>query len=536
MKDFMKRNWVLLTLIIFIVMSSIWLLFKGLPYQHDIGFHFSRMVSLAQTMRHGDILALVHDAFYGYGYALGIFYGNFFFYLPSFLYLIGLPSIFSFKILYLFMNIGTVLITYYTCKRIIPNKKIAVLTTMLYTFSEYRLYDYFVRGAVGETLAFMVAPLVILGLYEIIVGDYKKWYLFSIGFVLLLLSHMITTILMAFFCVLIITIQYKRFLEEKKRFFYLILSGIVGLLLGAFFLFPILEQYFFSNISIFVDGSFYAPSGYAIRRMIIPRWFFTPYLGVPLIMLFPIRFFFSKKEIDQKYQSLLFFNDVLLVLGILSFVCTTRIFPWAKLTAIVSFVQFSWRLLLFTTLFFCISVGINLFFLLQSKRKDIVKTISWFIILTAFFTNLLYFVQYGIRVNHYDNFYENEIGNAEYLLSGTDWQDIDKPLEEILTNHSDLIVSYTKKGTSITVEYSNNLQEDTYVELPLFNYLGYQVDHDLKIEDGTNHLIRVYLKDSSGKFQVSYQGTMVQKISYIVSFVSLIGFSGFIIKKNIRKK
>lgn len=536
MKDFIKRNWVFLTLISFMIIGSIWLLAKGIPYQHDIGFHFSRMVSLAQTMRHGDILALVHDAFYGYGYALGLFYGNFFFYLPSFLYLIGLPAILSFKILYLFMNVGTVLITYYTCKKMIPSKKIAILTTMLYTFSEYRLYDYFVRGAVGETLAFMVAPLVILGLYEIIVDDYKKWYLFSIGFVLLLLSHMITTILMAFFCILIIIVQYKRFLEEPKRFFYLIISGIFGLLLGAFFLFPILEQYFFSNISIFVEGSFYAPSGYAIRRMIIPRWFFTPYLGVPLIMLFPIRFFFNKNEIDTKYKSLLFFNDILLALGILSLVCTTRIFPWTKLTAIVSFVQFSWRLLLFTTLFFCISIGINLFLLTKSLRKDIVKTIYCFIVLTAFFTNILYSVQYGIRVNHYDTFYENEIGNAEYLLSGTDWTEIDQPLEEIYTNNSDLIISYTKNGTSITVEYSNNLQKDTYIELPLFYYLGYQVDQDLKIEDGTNHLIRIYLEDSNGEFQVSYQGTMIQKISYVISFLSLIGFSGYIIKKGLLKK
>ncbi len=536
MKKFVNKYLIQITLISLIIISSLWLIPKGMPYQHDIGFHYERMVTLAKTIHHGDILALVHDAFYGYGYALGIFYGNFFFYLPAFLCLIGLPSMLAYKIFFIFINIGTVYIAYYVSKKIIPNQKVALLTTILYSLSEYRMYDVFVRGAIGETLAFMVIPLVMLGLYEIIYQDDNKWYLFSIGFVLLLLSHLITTILMAFFCIIIIVVNYKKFLQQPKRFWHLIMSGILGLLLGCFFFVPILEQYFFSNISIFTDGSVYLPMGTPIRELLLPKWFFSCYLGISIIMLIPIRFFFSKKELDSSYHTLLSFSNILMILGILSWLSVTNIFPWKLLNSTLSFIQFPWRLLLFSTLFFTISIGINLYLLLKTSRKDIGKTIAWFIILVSFATNLLYSVQYGIRKNHYLTFPENEIGNGEYLLAGTNRWETENLVEKIFTNNQELTVHYKKVGTTMTVWYSNNLKEDTYVELPLYNYLGYQVDNDLKIVDGNQHLIRIYLTEDNGKFQVSYRGTTIQKAAYCVSFLSLLGFGIMRIKNRNQSK
>ena len=88
----------------------------------------------------------------------------------------------------------------------------------------------------------------------------------------------------------------------------------------------------------------------------------------------------------------------------------------------------------------------------------------------------------------------------------------------------------------MTVWYSNNLKEDTYVELPLYNYLGYQVDNDLKIVDGNQHLIRIYLTEDNGKFQVSYRGTTIQKAAYCVSFLSLLGFGIMRIKNRNQSK
>lgn len=529
MKDFLKKNWVFITLTLLVIINSGWLIFKGMPFQHDIEFHYSRIISLANTIKNGDFFALIHDAFYGYGYALGIFYGNLFFYIPSLLYIIGLPDILVFKLFYILINIGTVIITYFSMKGIIKNKKISVFITILYCLSEYRLIDVFVRGAVGEMLAFMVAPLIIYGIYEIIYGDCKKWYLFTIGFVLILLSHLISTVLMVIFCSIIILFNIKRFWNEKCRIKYLIISVIVGILLGAFFIFPILEQYLLSEISIFVDGSVYYPTGLSILNLVIPSKLFSYYLGVSIILLIPIRFFVKKKNIDKNDYKLLSFSNYLFILGVIAWMFTSDIFPWKYLGNMFSFIQFPWRLLFIATLFLSFSIGINIYLLYKNGHKKIVDAVFKFIIIASLITIGLYSVQYGIRKNHYNTFTTNEIGNGEYLLSNTDLFELKNKVYGFNTNNDELIFDYSKKGTKVVINYSNNLTSDTYIEIPLFNYLGYDINSNLKVENGTNDFMKIYLEDENGSFEIYYKGTSIQKISYIISFITGVSFIGFLI-------
>ena len=101
---------------------------------------------------------------------------------------------------------------------------------------------------------------------------------------------------------------------------------------------------------------------------------------------------------------------------------------------------------------------------------------------------------------------------------------------EFVTNNKDLIFDYDKVGTRVKVSYSNNLVEGTYIEVPLFNYLGYKINPKLKVVNGENDLIRVYLDNIEGTFEISYDGTLVQKISYSISITSLIIFSLYMFK------
>ena len=107
-----------------------------------------------------------------------------------------------------------------------------------------------VRAAIGETLAFMFLPIVILGLYELLFRDYKKFYIFSLGFVGLINCHLLSTVLSFIVVVFIVIFYIFKLLEEPKRILYIIYSAILGLLIGAFFIFPMLEQYFRADLLI----------------------------------------------------------------------------------------------------------------------------------------------------------------------------------------------------------------------------------------------------------------------------------------------
>ena len=97
-----------------------------------------------------------------------------------------------------------------------------------------------------------------------------------------------------------------------------------------------------------------------------------------------------------------------------------------------------------------------------------------------------------------------------------------------------LEIDYKKNGTFIEISYKNNHEKDTYIEVPLFNYLGYKAE-GAKLVNGENNLIRLLVDNESGKIKVYYGMTKIQKVSYIISFISTLGFIGYIIIEK-RKK
>lgn len=538
MIEFIKKNKYMLIIFMLLVFSSFWLVTKGMPWQHDIEFHFSRLNALAHNLKNGDFIALIHDSFYGYGYANGIFYGNFYFYPFAFLSYLGLSNIHSLKIFYIAINLFTLLNTFYVSNKISKNKKISLIITIMYLFSNYRLFDVFTRGAVGEMLAFMVIPTVIYGLYNIVYDDYKKWYYFTIGFVLLLLSHLISTFLVAAFCVIIIVFNIKKLLREKQRIFYLIISGFVGLLFGAFFLFPIIEQYLKTEMNIFKVGSVF----HTINSVLTVKDFFLSYrpdslqLGYGLLLMLPLRFFIKKDKVLNDHKKLLSFADSLFVCGFISlFLIYFKPF-WKLFGEKLDFIQFPWRLFTISTIFFVFSLLIYFVILENSKfNRKVLRLCYLFVILVSLFNNMFFSIKCGFRRINFENFSINEIGTAEYLPYETNIDLIKKGGYSYRTNNKSMIVNYSKKGLKVNIKYSNNLNDDTYIEVPLINYLGYKAD-GAKIINGYNNLIRLVDLDESGEISVYYGGTNTQKISYFVSFVSVGLFLGYVLIKKVKNK
>ncbi len=518
-----KETFILLGIIL---LSSIWLISKGMPYAHDIEFHYGRVIGLTNCLKNGNIFGFIHEFYYGYGYATGLFYSNFYFYIPAILSGLGLSYMTSFKVLYLIINIFTTLSIYYVLKSITSNKKLSIIGTILYMFSNYRLVDIYPRGAMGEILSFMIIPLVILGLYEIVFRDYKKWYLFTIGFVLLLLCHLITTFLVGVFAFIFIVCNYKRFIEDKNRFKYLIISGVVGLLLGSFFILPMLEQKLYGNINIFEGESYFLPQDniVSIKNFLLPTGFFNTNLGIVLILLLPIRLFISKKDFKKKDNDkikLLRFADCFYILGIIAWVSTTKIFPWKLVGNSLDFIQFPWRLLIISTPFLVFSYIIYFSFIDKKKYTKYIYTI---IVLISISEVLLYSVQYGYRNKSY-NMGLNEIGTGEYLIYGTDTINLSKERNYITSNNSIDIMS-KKRGLKYEIYYRHNDYKNTYITVPIFNYYGYKATGDGKLVNGKNNLVRINLTKENGTVNISYGLTNIQKYSYIVSAIT--GISLFI--------
>ena len=123
---------------------------------------------------------------------------------------------------------------------VIKSKKISFIVSLIYLTVPYRLIDIYVRMAIGEVLAFTFIPLVFQGLYDIVNNEGKKWYLLVIGAVGILLSHNISTFLVALTSLIYLLFNLNKILKEKKiKKILIALIFIIGIV--VFFFIPLLE-------------------------------------------------------------------------------------------------------------------------------------------------------------------------------------------------------------------------------------------------------------------------------------------------------
>ena len=532
-----EKKLTITTLLLLIIIPSIWLIPKGAPWSHDIQYHYTRLVGLTETMKNGDFIALIHDSLNGFGYANGIFYSNIFFYPASLLSLCGISYINAYKIMYLLINIITVIVSYKCFKSILNDNKYALFTTTIYSISTYRIMDLIVRGAMGEILSFIFIPIIMLGLYEILYRDQKRWYLLSIGFVLLLLSHLITSVLVGIITLIIIIFNYKKIFKEKDRLKSLILSGIVGLFLGAFFVLPIIEQYFERNIQIFTDGSTLTmPYDFRVTflELFIPKELLIKNIGYGLYILLPIIYLYYKEK--KQNNNINHFANILIITGLICCLFTTAIFPWKYIGKYLTFIQFPWRLLIVATPFIALGLTIYMMNIKNKKSINIIKKLSVISVIISIIMATGYISVYTFLLKRPTKF-EPSIGTGEYLISGTklNTDNINSNKDFLFennykTNNSELIFTYKKEGKNINITYKNNTKNNTYIEVPLFNYKGYKAK-GAKIKNGNNNVIRLVLKDKQGKIKVYYDMTFIQKISYVISSISWIIFIFYLVTK-----
>lgn len=511
----MKKNKYLILLILIDILLCIFIFRSGIAFGHDLDFHLSRIQGLADSMNSGSIMSYIHVGLKGYGYANGLFYGNLFLYLPSLLVMIGLNVITSYKVLILILMISTSLIMYYTTNKIFKDEKLAFIASLLYTTCAYHMTDVVIRAALGEVIAYAIAPIILLGLYYIIFDDDKKWPIFAIGFVLLVNCHLLTTILMIFACIIVIVLNIKKIIKEK-RLKYFIYSFILGLLLGAFFILPFLEQYMSGQFVVSEIKSHLELRAVPISKLFlgfrigeIDDPLFVP-AGIGLVFVITSILRFKIKEKNK-------FVDTCLIVGLISLVATTNIFPWRLFEGTLAFIQFPWRLYLLATLFLSISSAYILTKLI--KNKNVFILLSIYVVAIGFVISYQAYTGAGYYNLKTLDYYT--VHGGEYLPLNTDLEKLDK---SYYTNNENLIYQADKDNLKITIEYQNG--KDSYLEVPILYYKGYVAEslntkEQYKIEKGTNNVIRINLKDQD-KIIVYYKGTKIQKISLFISIITLI--------------
>ncbi|MDG3143179.1 hypothetical protein MKL29_10270 [Streptococcus suis] len=241
----------LFRLILFTVLSIIpllpFILNGTFQMDWDAWFHFSRIYEIAQDIQHGKLIPDVsYFTFNNQGYAVNFFYPYFVNYPIALIFLLtGKPvtTIYIYNILFHILGLE---IAYQAFNKLRSNTVLSFSYAILYIFGigifNTRMLS---MGTYNQQLAFVFLPFAIIGIYEMIAGDYKKWYKYVIISVsLITLTHLLTTYLLVFYTLTIIalTLIFNRRLLNLERIINWLISGGTIVLLTLLFILPLFEQ------------------------------------------------------------------------------------------------------------------------------------------------------------------------------------------------------------------------------------------------------------------------------------------------------
>ena len=217
------------------------------------------------------------------------------------------------------------------------------------------------------------------------------------------------------------------------------------------------------------------------------------------------------------------------------FLCTDLV-PWQELAPVFGFMQFTWRLLLISTSLLSFSSGIIIYeYLKNSELKYIshLLVILYIIFICLINQKLSYLsieTYYAGSIEKLYDYNSFTVAAGEYLPVKLDIDLIRSDIRECKTNSQDIKIEYEQISGKSYIVFENNLSEDTYIDIPLLYYKGYVAksdkSHKYDLSEGYNTWIRINIGNvKEDNILLTYEGTNVLKVSYIISLISIIGFS-----------
>ncbi len=546
-QEFTEKDMIVFLLVGIALLVSYPLYNPTILYGHDINFHLYRIEGIKDGLLSGQFPVRIHPTHNnGYGYITASVYPELFLYIPAMLRVMGMSLITSYHVFIFCINLLTAVCMYVAAKGISGSKYVGCLASIIYTLSTWRVINLYYRAAIGEALAMTFFPLLFYGLYSILKGNYKKWWVLTFACTGIFMSHIISTLIAAFVAVAFFVI-YVKSLFQKERFFALLKAGVTTVLLNAWFLVAFFVYYV--GLDLFIkhkpeNTEYYQHAIFPtqlfnlfgtdfntsnlLSRGIVGEMSLTLGIGVTTCLVIALGYYlFTKKGKEQNS----FLRTMLFISVCLVFMSTT-LFPWGLLqqkriiNIFCGTMQFPWRFLSIASGMIVI-VGItNLEYMMDNlKKKKNSLAIGTAICALAFIywgcaytTTSSPIIRTGTAVST-----SGSIGwDNEYFKMGTNLSLFEE--NQYIASENIEITSYDKSGTNVHVTMSG-VTEGAWVEVPMLNFPGYRaVDEDgneLDIVDGNNNVVRVLLAYNSTEVDVFYGGLWYFRVAEIVSVVTL---------------
>jgi len=525
-----------------------WPLFKPGYFSHHDDLQIMRIFEMRRCLSDLQIpCRWAPDMGYGNGFPLFNYYSPFPYFLGAvFSYVVGYVN--SAKILF-FIPLLLGGISMYLLGKELFGEKGGLVAGVLFLFAPYRALDGYVRGAVAESFALSLIPLVFYFSLRLIRKGGKADFIGTVlSLLFFLLSHNIMSVI--FLPFLLAWLLLVLFLEQWKNVKSLAIALILGIGMAAFFLLPAYFEKELVQISNLTSGALDFRNNFvSLSRLFTdrqwgyegatkslasnlsfqigwPHWWLV-ILALILVLLVIVKFR-GKRFKEYLLPSFLIVTFVLAVFMIHN----RSAFIWEKI-GLLAYVQFPWRFLavgIFTASLlggFCISF-------LKGKFSSF---FTFLVIFSAIILNWRYFKP--------QVFYPEV--NDSSKLSGVEWENQQKgalldylprtaveprepaPSNPLIVSGEAEISDFLKNSKSFS--FSVVSQSESKIDVPVFAFPGWTVEVNGKVFDySLGDIGRIEITLPSGSFTVkgNFGNTPIRNFSNIISLVSFIFFVFFL--------
>lgn len=554
-------------LLLLIFISNIPLMVNYLIYGHDLRFHLMRIAGLSAGLADGMFPTRIQPEWLdGHGYAVSVFYGDLFLYLPAILHIFGVTVHAAYKFYVFTVNTATILISYH-CFTKMSSRRTGLLCSIVYSLNIYRLVCVYTRAAVGEYTAMVFLPMVVYGLWKIYTlpeesREHERSFItLGVGCGGVFLSHMISTEITAFFIIVTCVILWRKTFR-KKTFLALVKSAVTAVFLCLWFLVPFLDFMANGEYKVNVSGTF--PSYLPERRgAFVAQFFMNDYevigssgmidegaagkmpktVGYASMAVLAGWVFLClfRKERDKKEKRE---EYVIVFLTLLSLITATYLVPYTKIAESIPALKVAIRSIQFPWRFFSVSGVLLAYLLCLLMRKEWIdkkkKTIFAAVLIClscwqgmSYMSSLL---NESLLEGNVSGF---SIINGEYMPVKYDIKDY---VNELTYDAGTVTVDeWHRERGSVIVSLTNNTNQAAQVEVPLLLYDGYRAISDtgeaLQIQPGKSSRVSVSVpSDFAGKIRVEFKEPWYWRLSEVISVLALTGIVMYNFIGRIRSK
>lgn len=542
----------ILNIVIIVIVSailSIFLFNDKLNVLKDDGIqHILRIEETANNIRNFEGSKVYNNLCNGFGYSWDLFYGNFTSFIPGVICLITGSSIKAFKIFLFLLLLLSGISMYVSSLKMFKKKELAVIASVIYMCMPYHLNDLYVRYAVAEFASFVFIPLVFAGLNSILKDEKNKEYLLLIiGAAGLVITHILSTIITAIFCLVYIICNWKN-LKNKRVLKKIGISILLILLLTAYYWIPMLESTMSTEYEVYKENKMSTVESVNkhrvdVKNLISSKNYFQVHeIGALTIILLVVSIYSVRKIEKDNIKNYIIF----LFFGMFSIIMTTHIIDWSKLPEAMLIIQFPWRMLEFSSYFLSIVASMSFYYAL--KKVKYIDVFYIVVIAILFVSVLKYKVKYKentvedpkIGIVHENSIYGTNAGAAKFeYLPKKAYGNISyianrsKGIEIALGEAE--INSFEKEGKKLKAEIVHD--GNIIIELPYIYYIGYNVfinGEEAEYYESDQGFIEIKVPENEKGISVietKYTGTIFMKISYVISVIGVVAFISCLIKK-----